>query len=92
MVPLQGFSLEEQDDHNSEYGQGNGLLDDFELNQAERTPVDAGADPVGRDHHEILEKGDAPGKEDDDDQRPAVRDVHFRQLEMPVPGKRHEDV
>ena len=92
MVPLQGFALEEEDYHDGEDRQGDRFLDDLELDQAEGTAVDSGSDPVGRDHQGIFQQGDAPGKQNHQNQRPAVGDVHFRKLEMAVPGQRHEDV
>ena len=92
MIPLQGLPLENEHDDDRKDGQGNHFLDDFELHQVEGTAVPLEADPVGRHRETVLKKGNAPGKENDKDERPACRDFHLLQFEMAVPGERHEDI
>ena len=92
MVPLDGLPLEQEGDDDGEDGEGNHLLDHFELHQIEGTAVSHEADAVGRHGEAVLEKSDSPGKEDDEDERPAGGDFHFLQLEMAVPGERHKYV
>ena len=92
MIPLDGLSLEQEGDDDGEHGQGDDLLDDLELHQVEGTAVALEADPVRRDGQAVLEEGDAPRKQDDEDKRPAGGDFHLLELEMAVPGERHEDV
>ena len=92
MVPVQGLALEEEMDDDREDSQRDGFLDDLELHQVEGPAVAAEADAVGRYREAILEESDPPGEEDDQDQRPAGRDLHFLQFEMAVPRERHEDV
>ena len=92
MVPVDGFALEDEGDDEGEDRQGDDLLDDLELHQGEGAAVDGGAHPVGRNHEDILEKSQAPGGEDNQDQRPVTADIHLRKLELSVPGERHENV
>ena len=92
VVPLEGLALEEEVDDDREDGQRDGFLDDLELHQIERAAVARETDAVGGDGEAVLEEGDAPGEQDDQDQRPAGRDLHFLQFEMAVPRERHEDV
>ena len=92
MVPLEVLALEEEVHDDREDGQGNDLLQDLELHQAEGAAVAAEADAVGRHGQAIFEEGDSPGEQDDEDQRPSGRDLHFLQFEMSVPRERHEHV
>ena len=92
MVPLQGLALEQEGDDDREDGQGDDFLDDLELHQVEGTAVAVEADAVGRDGEAVLEKSDAPGEEDDEDERPAGGNLHLLEFEMAVPRERHEDV
>ena len=92
MVPLDRLPFEQEGDDDRKDGQGNHFLDDLELHQVERPSVALEADPVRRDGEAVFEEGDAPGKQDDEDERPARGDFHLLELEMPVPGERHENV
>ena len=92
MVPLDRLSLEQEGDDDGEDGQGDHLLDDFQLHQVERTAVAQEADPVGRDGEAVLEEGDAPREQDDEDEGPSGGYFHLLQLEMAVPREGHEDV
>ena len=92
MVPLKRLTLEHEQDDRGEDRQGDDLLDHLELQQVERSPVAGETDAVGRDGQAVLEKSDPPGEKDDQDQRPSGRDLHLLQLEMAVPGERHENV
>ena len=92
MVPLDGSAFEQEGDDDGEDGEGNHFLDHFELHQVEGTSVTLEADAVGRDGEAVLEEGDAPGKKDDEDERPAGGDFHFLQFKMAVPRERHEYV
>ena len=89
---MDGLALEEDGADDGEDRKGNAFLDDFELHQAEGSPVDVGTQPVGRNHCRVLEKRYAPGGQYDKDQGPVVIDVHLRQLELAVPGYGHENV
>ena len=92
MVPLHGLALEKEGDDDGEDGQGDHFLDHFELHQVEGTAVAVEADPVRRDGEAVLEEGDAPREEDDEDERPAGGDLHLLEFEMTVPRECHEDV
>ena len=92
MVPLDGLALEEEGDDDREDGQGDRFLDDLELHQVEGAAVSVEADAVGGDGEAVFEEGDAPRKEDDEDEGPAGGNLHLLQLEMAVPGERHEHV
>ena len=92
MVPLDRLPMEEEVDDDREDGQGDNFLDDFQLHQVEGAAVALEADPVGRDGEAVLEEGNAPRKQDDEDERPAGGDFHLLELEMAVPCERHEDI
>ena len=92
VVPVDGLPLEDEEDDDGEYRQGDDLLDDLKLDKVERSSVLGVADAVGRDCEAVLEEGYAPGEQDDHDKRPARRYLHFTQFEMPVPCECHEDV
>ena len=92
MVPLEGFGAEQGDSQGGEHRDGNGLLDDFQLHEAEGPAVDAAPDVVGGNHEEVFDEGDTPAGENHEDQRPVGADVHLLQLEVAVPGKGHEEV
>ena len=66
-----------EDDH------GDDFLDDFEL--AERVGLEANT--VGGDLEAVFEEGDAPAKEDRDEEGPV-----FEVFEVAVPGIGHEEV
>ena len=89
---MQGLTLEQEGYYYRKDGQGNDFLDYFELHQVERTAVSLEADAVGRYGETVLEKGDSPGKKDDENERPARGNAHFLQLEMAIPRERHENV
>ena len=55
MVPTEGLCLKHRNHDDGEHGQRNGFLDDFQLNEVERTSVDGWTDAVGRNHEGILE-------------------------------------
>ena len=92
MVPVEGLSLEDEQDDDGEYGEGDYFLDDLELDQVEGTSVLSVSNAVGRNGEAVFEKGDAPGEQDDQDERPARRNLHFTEFQMPVPCERHENV
>ena len=92
MVPVEGLSLEDEQDDYREDRKGDHFLDDLELDEVERTAVLGVTDAVGRDGEAVLEEGDAPGEQDDQDERPARRNLHFTEFQMPVPCERHEYV
>ena len=73
MVPTESLCLENGDDNDGEHSQGNGFLYDFQLDKVEGTAIGGRANAVGRDHEGILEQGDAPRHQDDQEKRPVFR-------------------
>ena len=92
MVPVERLAFEDEHHDNREDRQGNDFLNDFQLHQVERSAVTLEADAIGRHGEAVFKEGDAPRKQDDTNQRPRGRNLHFLQFEVPVPGKSHEDV
>ena len=92
MIPLDRLALEDEKDDDGEYGEGDHFLDDHELDKIERATVLSVSYAVCGDGEAVFEEGDAPGKQDDADQRPARGDFHLLQFEVPVPGKGHENI
>lgn len=84
MVPAQPLAWHEHRKQ-GEDAQRDDLLEDAQLRGAE-LPV---GDAVGGHLEEVLEEGDAPAQEDDEQQRKAP---FGQELEMAVPGEGHEDV
>ena len=89
---MQRLTLEEQRGEHGEDDERDDLLDDLELHQREGAAVAREADAVGGNLAGVLEERDAPRKEDDGKQRPMGGDFHLLQLQVPIPGERHEDV
>ena len=92
MIPLYRLSLEQERDDYCENSEGNHLLNHLELHQVERPPIALEAYPVGRYREAILKKSNAPGKQDDENERPACGDFHLLKFQMAVPRERHEYV
>ena len=92
MVPVQRLALEEQSGEDGEDDERDDFLDDFELHQREGASVAGKADAVGRNLAGILKESDAPREKDDGKQGPMGGNLHLLQLQVPVPGKSHEDV
>ena len=92
VVPLQRFVVEDCRRDNCEYRDGDGFLDDLQLHQVEGPAVDLASDVVRGNHEEVFDEGHAPRSENHEDERPVGRNVHFLELEVPVPGRGHEHV
>ena len=92
MVPVQMLPLEQEGDDDGEDRQRDNLLNDFKLNEGKRPSVAGESYAVRRYCKAVFEKCDSPGKQDDEDQGPSRRDLHFLQFEMSVPSERHEHV
>ena len=92
VVPADGLALENGGHDDGEDGEGDALGQDFELHEREGSAVDLAADTVGGYHETVLEKGDAPRGEDDENERPAGVELEFGEFEVAVPGKGHEDI
>ena len=93
MVPTECLGLEHCNNDDGEHDERNGLLDDFQLDEVEGSAIYDRADAVGGDHEEILDQGDAPRQQDNEDERPVFgRWDNFRQFELAVPSEGHENV
>ena len=92
MVPPEGLRLEHRNYDNGENGQRDGFLYDFQLDKIEWASVLHGTNTVGGNHEGILEQGDTPRHQDDENERPAGGNLHLTQLEVAVPGKSHKNV
>ena len=66
VVPLQGLSTEEDDSEEGEDGDGDNLLNDFELHEGEGSAIAYKAYAVGRHLTGILEERQEPTDEDND--------------------------
>ena len=83
---MEGDGRESDEDNKSD-----DLLNDFELHQAERASVALKAYAVSRNLQAVLKESDAPGEEDDEDKGCGIgKETGTLQLQVPVPGKRHE--
>lgn len=84
--------FEEDERENDKDHQRDHLLDDFELNQGERSAKFAKADAVGRDLKHVLKQCDTPTDEDDTHQAEVLAPGHLLEAEVTVPGESHEGV
>lgn len=92
MVPVEGFTLEEEGDNQSEDNEGDNLLDHFQLHKAEGAAVTGEAETVGGNLGAIFKECQSPRKEDDQNKWPAGGDLHLLKLQVAVPGECHEYV
>lgn len=67
---MQSFALKHHVGNDGKHQQGDALLQDFELNEGERTSVARESDAIGRNLTAILKEGDEPREDDNADQRP----------------------
>lgn len=74
--------LENNDGKERKYRERDALLDDFELNETERTAVAFKPNAVGRHHEAVFKESDRPGKKHDRVDRPCteVDDLHGLEL------------
>ena len=92
MIPLKALALEEYGDYDSEYCKADNFLNHFELHQREGAAVNVRAYAVGRNLQAIFEEGYSPGKQNHQDERPAVGDMHLLQLQVAIPRKGHTNI
>ena len=92
MVPVQGLSLEHHGGDDREDDERNDFLNHFKLHQVERAAVAFEAKPVGRYLATVFCESYHPREKDDADKRPMGRYARLLQLQMAVPGQRHENV
>lgn len=92
VVPVQLFALKKDGDKHGENRKRYHLLNDLELQQAERPAIVGKADAVGRNHKHILKQCDSPREENHNNQRPVRTHTHLLQLKVSVPSKGHHDV
>ena len=91
MVPgelrAEGRHREEDEDRERDH-----FLNDLEFKKRERTAVAFKTETVGRHLKGLFKKRNAPREEDDRPDGPERDELHVLELEVQVPGKRHEDV
>ena len=73
-------------------GQGDAFLNDFQLNEVERSAVALEAHSVSWNLAAVFKEGDAPREGDDAQQRPMAGNTRLLKTKMPIPSKRHEYV
>lgn len=92
MVPVQGLPLEHYGGDDREDNERNDFLNHFKLHQVERTAIAFEAKPVGRYLATVFCESYHPREKDDADKRPMGRYARLLQLQVAVPGQRHENV
>lgn len=92
MIPLHRLPFEQEGDNYCKNGKRNHLLNHLELHQVEGSSIALKTNPVGRNGKAILEECNAPGEQNNENERPARGNFHLLQLKMAVPGERHENV
>lgn len=92
MIPVQSLSLEEDIGDDGEDDKRYAFLNHLELDQIKRSAIIHETDAVGWYLTAIFEEGDGPTEGDDTDKRPVAAHARLLQLEVSVPGQRHEDV
>ena len=89
---MQILALKEDIGDDGEDTETDALLDDLELNEIERTAIALESHTVGRHLTAILKERYAPCERYHTEQWPLGRDARLLEFQMPIPGKRHEDV
>ena len=92
VIPRQASRLEDDGRENDEDRQGDDLLDDFELQERVGTAGRLCAQPVGRHLYGVLQQGDAPADQYDDQVGFAVEVPVLEPFQMAVPCQNHENV
>ncbi len=92
MIPMESLALEEQAHEDGEHAERDDLLYHLQLHEVEGAARYLRADAVGRYHEGVFEQRQSPRQHDDADERPVLDEIHLLQLEVAIPGKRHEDV
>lgn len=92
MVPVQSLSLEHYGGDDRKDDERNDFLNHFKLHQVERAAVAFEAKPVGRYLATVFCESYHPREKDDADKRPMGRYARLLQLQVAVPGQRHENV
>lgn len=93
MVPLERLAFESYRTESYESDQRDHLLDNLQLDQAERSSIIAETDPVGWNLEAIFEKRQEPAEEDYTDQGQMLEPTELLfELKVPIPGTRHEYV
>lgn len=92
VVPVEGLAFEQDGDDDGEDNEGDDLLNDFQLHEAEGAAVAGEAETIGRNLGAIFKKRKPPGEEDDQNERPAGRNLHLLKLQMTIPCECHEYV
>ena len=77
MVPMQVLTLEHQVGYYHKYYQRDAFLHHLQLYQREGTAVAYESQPVGGYLAAVFKEGDAPGKDDDADERPRLADARL---------------
>ena len=93
MVPANAFVVEEEQGKNGEDDQRDDFLNDFELQQGERTAVAHETVTVGRDLTRIFRQSQQPTDQNNDNERSIVcYDALFLQFHVTIPRKGHENI
>lgn len=92
MVPLQLLALKQHVGYDTEHNERDNLLDDLELHEREGATITQKTNTIGWYLTTILQKGDNPREENHADQRPMTANARIGQLEVAIPGQRHEHI
>ena len=92
MVQPQRLTLENKYRDEREDGQRDELLDYLQLPEIERPTVVNVADTVRRHHETVFKQSDAPAEQNHHRQGKLAEPGGLLQMEVAVPGKRHEDI
>lgn len=92
MIEAQRLALEEENREDGEDSERDDLLNDFELDEAERAPIANIANAVGRDLAAIFEKRHAPTDEDDGEERQVGAPLCGPQPKVAIPCYGHETI
>ena len=92
MIPMKRFALEKDGGEHCKNGECDDLLDDFQLQERERSAIAHEANAVGRHLTGIFRQGNEPRKEDDAVERPVRDDFHLLEFQVSIPCEGHENV
>ena len=92
MIPMQRFSFKQYGSEYCKDDKRHYFLDNLKLHQRKRTAIAYEPDAIGRNLKWILRQRYHPREQNNGIERLVGDNFHLLQLQMPVPGKRHEDI
>ncbi len=92
MIPFQNLVFKQHESKNSEYHEGNNLLNHFQLQQAKRPAIFLITQSVGGHHEAIFHKSNKPTGQDEAKNPCFFKEFQVLEFQVAIPRERHEDI